>query len=112
MKLGESGTDGNTGDFTETTTECPIAGCDDVTSVRGDSLNDAVICVGTLVRAGKTLEARVSRDAGERVSVGCGVWGGGRAYRSARRYFWPSFSNSAMTQSEMQGMPGKRVQRQ
>lgn len=26
-------------------------------------------------------------------------------HRSARRYFCPSFSSSAMTQSEMQGMP-------
>ena len=106
----EEATDRHARDLAQASPQRAIARRDDVAPVRVDPFDDAVVCVGTLVGAGETFEARVARDAvregwRSQVSEVAGARGEG-TYRSARRYFCPSFSSSAMTQSEMQGMPG------
>lgn len=49
----------HTRDFADAATKIAIAGGDNVDSIGGNSFNDAIVCIGTLVGAGESTEARV-----------------------------------------------------
>ena len=59
----EKTTDRHARDLAQTSPQRTIACRDDVAPVGVDPFDDAVVCVGTLVGAGETFEARVARDA-------------------------------------------------
>lgn len=89
---------------------------DNVALGDGDTMHEAIIGVVPLMGTGETLEARVTGDPG-RVRVSA-VWTSecrekepDKTHLSAMRYFGPSFSNSAITQSVIVGMPGGRKKR-
>lgn len=60
---GPATTHGHSRDLPQPPPELPVASGHDVTPVRGNAVDDAIICVGSLVRARQTLETGITGDA-------------------------------------------------
>jgi len=97
----------NTGDLSYASSELTITSCNNITFMWCNSLNKTVIGIGTAMGTSESFESRIAcyTIVSNQLDSSPFMIANWRADRSARRYFEPSFSSSARTQSVTHGIP-------
>jgi len=97
----------NTGNLSYASSEFTITSCNDITFMWCDSLDKTVIGIGTSMGTSESFKSWIARYTivSNQLNSSPFMIANWRTDRSARRYFEPSFSSSARTQSVTHGIP-------